>query len=154
MNDNQFAPDILNFFTGVGSHGTGPVINADDFTPKDNTRAYIMTPRLFHDNTNIFDANPQASQYAAKIDTLRTTLRTVLGQNLPIALWNYIPLDCRESVAPELGTDERGEALFQFDPNSDGRGTPGWRLFYERLLFQNTDPVPGAAAALGVPPPP
>lgn len=67
-------------------------------------------------------------------------------------MWNYVALD-GELQNAELFESERGNALFQYDPNAFGDGVRGWRILYENLQFLSTDPAPGAGSANGVPPP-
>jgi hypothetical protein len=94
------------------------------------------------------------ANYLTKLPTLISTIKTALGnQNVPIAVWKYVRLDYNvPSDMTQANTNQRGIALFQFDPNAWGQGLQGWRLFYEEIQFSSNDPAPGAASALRVPP--
>jgi hypothetical protein len=93
-------------------------------------------------------SNPNSSLFRGKVPQLRAQIQATLGAAVPLVTYNYVPRDCNSAA---LFADQRGCALFQFDPNSDGAGTPGWRLFYEQHLFMFTDPPPGPLAAFGIP---
>jgi len=72
------------------------------------------------------------------------------NRNVPIAVWKYVRLDYNiPNDLAQVNTNQRGMALFQFDPNAWGQGLQGWRLLYEELQFSSSDPP---AAASGVPP--
>ncbi|KAL1981339.1 hypothetical protein VTN96DRAFT_2780 [Rasamsonia emersonii] len=147
-----FKQRVLNFFSGGGQVGQGPAMNPDLFTANDDTRVYVMTPRSARGNYQ----NYQNSNYYGKVPRLLNTIRTALGnQDVPIAVWNYIPLECEidGETNDELFESERGVALFQFDPDAFGSGVRGWRILYEALQFLSTDPAPGAESASGVPDP-
>lgn len=126
-------------------------MNPDLFPPDADTRVYVMTPRSTRELGKYYKSN-----YFVKVPQLLDTIRSALGsQDVPIAVWNYKPLDCEvnDEVNPELFESEKGNALFQFDPNAFGDGVRGWRILYESLQFLSTDPAPAPAAASGVPDP-
>jgi hypothetical protein len=140
---------VLNFFSGGNQFGIGPGLNPALFTssPADDTRVYIMHPR--RRNGQYTTAN-----YLTKLPQLINTIKTALGnQNVPIAVWKYVRLnyDLTSDLA-QANTNQRGIALFQFDPNGFGPGVQGWRLFYEEQPFSSSGPAPGPAAVNGVPP--
>lgn len=95
------------------------------------------------------------SNYRTKVPKLISAIRNAVGvTGLPIATYNYIALDYKNPADEALINNcQRGFALFQYDPDSNGRGRRGWRLFYEDLQFKSTDPPPGPGSAKGVPHP-
>lgn len=148
-NTAAFRNKVLKFF-GFGGvpDGTGPVINAALFPIQPSTRVYIMTPRKGA-------GNPNRSNYRTKVPQLRAQIEAVLGAGVTFVTFNYVPRDCNDN---NLFAGQRGVALFQYDPDSDGNNNPGWRLFYEHHVFRNTDgqanptqPAYNAAAAIGIP---
>jgi hypothetical protein len=140
---------VLNFFSGGNQFGVGPALNPALFTSSaaDDTRVYIMHPR--RRNGQYTTAN-----YLTKLPQLISTIKTALGnQNVPIAVWKYVRLDYNvPSDYAQVNTNQRGMALFQFDPNGGGPGVQGWRLFYEEQPFFSSGPAPGPEAVNGVPP--
>jgi hypothetical protein len=59
------------------------------------------------------------------------TIRGILGLRRPkYVLFPYVlPISKKEEN--DLGDKSRGAVLFQYDPNSDGKGKKAWRLFIE-----------------------
>ncbi|RLL94783.1 hypothetical protein CFD26_104602 [Aspergillus turcosus] len=143
----EFNERVLNFFSGGGQFGIGPTLNPALFTADDNTRVYIMTPRRT-------GGKYTTSNYIKKVPVLISTIKTALGnQNVPVAVWKYVRLNWdNPNDAAQINRNQRGIALFQFDPDASGTGTRGWRLFYEEMQFSSTDPPPGPASENGVPP--
>ncbi|RFU32890.1 hypothetical protein B7463_g3469, partial [Scytalidium lignicola] len=149
-----FTNSVLNFFGGnVNGAGTGPQINPDLFGAEVDTRVYIMTPRRGKST-----AGAGSPLYRGKVPQLISAIQVTLGDDVPLALFNYTPLECDEDPGeddsppnPDLFTSQRGVALFQFDPQADEDGKPGWRLFYEHHQFTSSGPAPGPDAVNGIP---
>ncbi|EEA25968.1 hypothetical protein TMatcc_005778 [Talaromyces marneffei ATCC 18224] len=143
----EFNERVLNFFSGSGQFGIGPGLNPALFTANDNTRVYIMTPRRR-------GARYTTSNYTKKVPILISTIKTALGnQNVPVAVWKYVRLNYHNPSEEALAnTNQRGIALFQFDPNAFGMGNRGWRILYEEMQFLSTDPTPGPDSENGIPP--
>ncbi|KAH8812237.1 hypothetical protein F5884DRAFT_898539 [Xylogone sp. PMI_703] len=138
----NFRNMVLNFFGGTGNPvGEGDKIDPALF-PEAQTRVYIMTPRK--ENGQFTSSN-----YRGKVPQLITSIRAVVGQNVPIAVYNYVPVDC--NAPDDEFSDQTGISLFQYDPTADAAGNPGWRLFYEQHLFRSSDPAPGPDAVRGIP---
>lgn len=100
-------------------------------------RVYTMTVR-----SQALTATYQDTRYSAKMTRVDQALRRALPK-VPIFKYNYIRAD---NAALPIGVT--GKALFQYDPDSDGNGSPGWRLFFEQNRFSNLDQVPTTSAQL------
>ncbi|KAF2962857.1 hypothetical protein GQX73_g10709 [Xylaria multiplex] len=88
---------------------TGPGINANLYNrrPTDRTTVYIFTP-----------CKPGVM---------------VVGIDSTVLVRPYVPVNVSNPIEEaELGTNNRGAVLFQYDPNSDGKGKKAWRLFQEK----------------------
>lgn len=143
----MFNQRVVHFFTGGTTFGIGPSLNPALFTAADNPRVYIMTPR----RTGSTDYT--VSNFGVKVPRLISAIKDVLGANVPIAVWKYVRLDYHiPEQEAEANTNQRGIAVFQYDPNANGQGTRGWRLFYEEMQFASTDPPPGPDSEKGIPP--
>lgn len=79
-----------------------------------------MTPRRRGPTATYTDSN-----YRGKVPRLLNTIRSVLGSDVPIAVWNYYRLDYDNRTEELMGTETlAGHACFQFDPNGGGQGLP------------------------------
>ncbi|PYI07873.1 hypothetical protein BO78DRAFT_406142 [Aspergillus sclerotiicarbonarius CBS 121057] len=144
---HYFPRRVLNFIAGrQPQQGVGPAFNPALFNrPEDDTRVYIMHPRKGVKKHT-------APLYPVKFAQLKSLFNEDLLPGVPIAAWIYIPVTDKEGH-PDPIADQlwRRHAIFQYDPNADGPGSRGWRLFYEDHYFDDTNPPPGAASANGIP---
>lgn len=101
----------------------------------DNTQAFIMTP------TVDVGATGGPALCGSRITELEDLLRTRF--NARVTTYTYAALEYLFDAeagtftgqdADVAGEDERGNALFQFDPDSDRQGGRAWRLFYEAAV--------------------
>lgn len=101
------------------------------------------------------NASPQSPRYRAKLPQLRDALNGPQGllPGAPMAVWMYKRINTRTQAQRDIlrGHNQNGKAVFQYDPNGRGQGQPAWRLFYEEHVFNDSDPPPGPASALGIP---
>lgn len=111
---------------------TGPFPNVELFTGNnDGTQAFIMTPVVEGGSTG------GQAMYGNRINELQGLLRRRFGAR--VETYTYATLDYNGETgegadADTVGTDQRGFALFQYDPNADGQGNAAWRLFYEAWM--------------------
>lgn len=143
----EFRERVINFISGNGIRfGIGPALDPSLFNRAgDETRIYIMHPHRTPTSSS------QTPLYRGKLPRLKSMLSGLLP-NAPTVLWLYKRLDFSDSEDEEQAENtQSGHALFQFDPNGRGTGNPGWRLFYEEHVFNDTDPPPGADSANGIP---
>ncbi len=110
--------------------------------PGDNPSAYIMAvlneeARLIGPQTTLStDPNLSLLEYPNKIKAIRQTLADLIP-GINVVIYGYPGWD--EGVPEEDAqreTNERGFALFQYDPDSDGNGNAGYRLYYEQTYVQ------------------
>lgn len=99
--------------------------------PGDDTQAFIMTPT--RDN----EATGSGALYGSRNEELVQLLEQRF--NARVTTYSYRALDYNgiDFTGPDgdiAGTDERGNALFQFDPDSDKQGGRAWRLFLEAAV--------------------
>ncbi|USW46748.1 hypothetical protein Slin15195_G000670 [Septoria linicola] len=99
--------------------------------PGDDTQAFIMTPT--RDN----EATGSGALYGSRNEELVQLLEQRF--NARVTTYSYRALDYNgiDFSGPDgeiAGTDERGNALFQFDPDSDKQGGRAWRLFLEAAV--------------------
>lgn len=120
---------------------TGPGIDATLFNSRDTdqTSVYIFTPVMPGTNKAAMK-NPDSLKYKDRYGPggeVRNTIAGILGDSrAKVIVVPYLPLDTRDPVqAAQLGTDARGVALFQYDPNSNGKGKKAWRLFMEDRFY-------------------
>ncbi|KFY69307.1 hypothetical protein V496_00351, partial [Pseudogymnoascus sp. VKM F-4515 (FW-2607)] len=146
----EFKARVINLISGNGiPFGDSPPLDPSLFNgPHDDTRIYIMHPRRTPTSTS------QKPRYPGKLRRLKSMLTGLTGllPNAPTVLWLYKRLDhdLKQDRLDARNT-QRGHAIFQFDPNGRGTGSPGWRLFYEEHVFNDTDPPPNADSANGIP---
>lgn len=101
----------------------------------DETRAYIMSP--LKDNVEESSSNTENDlRYPVKIEQLNDLL-TTLVPGIEVGVKGYRPLNYHiKAERLQENQNERGIALFQYDPNSDGNGQRAYRLFYQQALQQ------------------
>lgn len=152
--DPRFKQRVIDFFTGTPVDNaipngyrpyippTAPSIDRTLFNMEgDQTKIYILTPTLL--GTNEEEKNQATklkynSRYAARNSDFQVALSDYLGAyKAPrIVVRGYIPLNTNDNTENEmLGTTLRGMSLFQYDPNSDGKGTKAWRILFEKANF-------------------
>ena len=95
----------------------------------DETKTIVMTPR----------SETGGSYYAKRIKKISEEFNDLLPDGGQWIQFSYNALDYN-IAAQEVEENEgyRGMALFRDDPDSDGQGTKGWRLFYEDVLYSDT----------------
>ena len=77
-------------------------------------------------------------EYPTKIRKLRALL-TTLVPGVQIVMKGYERLNYDiQAERDQENTNERGVALFQYDPNSDGNGQRAYRLFYQQTVYEQT----------------
>lgn len=111
---------------------TGPGIDASLFNEDtDETKLFIMTP--------VADGQAAGStkiKYATRIPAIETAVRRHIGRRPENIRYNYQRLDYNDPDDQGIiNRSHRGMALFQYDPNSDGRGQRAWRLFLENSFY-------------------
>lgn len=75
-------------------------------------------------------------RYPTKIKQLKALLITLVP-GVEIITKGYQALNYHnEAERLQANQDERGIALFQYDPNSDGNGQRACRLFYQQTIDQ------------------
>ncbi|KAI0530126.1 hypothetical protein GGR58DRAFT_508790 [Xylaria digitata] len=114
---------------------TAPGNNADLYNRKrtDQTRVKIFTPCNPGDKVTRIDCLMYPNRYGGKGEVAKTIIN-ILDVRVPsIVVIPYVPLNVPDPIEEkELGTNNRGAVLFQYDPNSDGKGKKAWRLFLEK----------------------
>jgi hypothetical protein len=122
---------------------TGPGINVNLFNQAtDQTAVFIFTPvwpKTAKAAMNNANSLKYKDRYGANGE-VKNTIAGIFGNGRPrITMVPYLPLDTSDPVqGAQLGSDARGVALFQYDPNSDGKGKKAWRLFMEdRIFYKN-----------------
>lgn len=107
----------------------------------DQTGVYIFTP-VTADTTKADMNNLNNLKYVARYRArgeVRDTIADILGDSRPrLTIVPYMLLNTNlDSDAEQMGTNARGTVLFQYDPDSDGKGTKAWRLFMEnRFIYK------------------
>jgi hypothetical protein len=70
-----------------------------------------------------------------------TALRPLLP-GAAFVRWGYHRLDYKKArEKAQAGTNERGAALFQYDPDADGNGNRAYRLFYQQNVYPSKPPI-------------
>jgi hypothetical protein len=106
----------------------------------DRTNVYIFTPVWYNTPTTLANLKyPNRYGYGGEV---LTTITDILGITPQAEVIPYQPLNSLDpaqlAILNAMSTS-RGFALFQFDPNSDGKGLRAWRMFLEnRLTSRNT----------------
>lgn len=93
-----------------------------------------MTPA--DDDANPTDPEP-VLKYDKRVRRLQRALRSYLGRRADIITVPYFRINTDLETA---NTDQRGMALFQYDPDADGKGKRQWRLFYENRVYVGSIP--------------
>ncbi|THX03630.1 hypothetical protein D6D13_07585 [Aureobasidium pullulans] len=107
-----------------------PLENGNFNQPDDDTQVFIMTPA--DDVENPTKKNPKL-KYTKRVARVQRALRSYLGRGAKIVI---VPYFRKNTDLEPYNTDQRGMALFQYDPDADGKGSKQWRLFYENRVFQ------------------
>lgn len=99
----------------------------------DKTTIYIFTPCT----AESIEANEGCLKFPNRYGEngeVHKTISGIFGVRSPkITLVPYVPLNIKVPVESELlGKNNRGAVLFQYDPDSDGKGKKAWRLFLEK----------------------
>ncbi|KAK3896742.1 hypothetical protein C8A05DRAFT_39712 [Staphylotrichum tortipilum] len=116
-------------FNDKGRHETPvfvftPVLRKTDFLPTDKARI----------------KKPESLKYRARYGTngeVHNSIRDILGPdvNPGFTVVPYFPINRGNPVEiAELYQNARGSVLFQYDPNSDGKGKRRWRVLLEDTL--------------------
>ncbi|CZR69081.1 uncharacterized protein PAC_18982 [Phialocephala subalpina] len=116
----QFRQRVLNWISGMG--------NRFGVGPALNV-ALFNAP---NDDTRIFIMHPRRTRDANAQAAKRL---------------NY---DDEAQAQIAAGVNQYGKAVFQYDPNGRGQGQPRWRLCFEEIVFNDSDPPPPPAAINGV----
>ncbi|KAM5448709.1 hypothetical protein MaudCBS49596_005215 [Microsporum audouinii] len=116
---------------------SGPPIDPNLFNrDTDETEFYIMTPFIEIWKRRLI--NPRTPKRLAEI---RKAIERHIGVAPKDVTYKYIALNYSDLADLALvNISNRGMALFQYDPDSDGNGQRAWRLFYEvsfkqKMLF-------------------
>ncbi|KAH9219378.1 hypothetical protein DL95DRAFT_404918 [Leptodontidium sp. 2 PMI_412] len=107
----------------------GPAIDASLFNDRrsDATKLYIYTPLQYKATYLKYEA-----RYGLEGEVVQT-ITDILGELPDIVVGPYRALNFKiQAEKDELGTNARGAALFQYDPDSDGKGRKQWRLIIEK----------------------
>ncbi|USP74609.1 uncharacterized protein yc1106_01883 [Curvularia clavata] len=94
---------------------------------------YIMAPTIREATSNDFPL-----RYPNHVASIKNAIKEQLGGKKPSTYeYKYVTLDPDNVPADEKKMYEttRGTALFQYDPDSDGRGKRAWRLWLEDTFF-------------------
>jgi hypothetical protein len=110
---------------------TGPGVDPDVFESESGQRValHIMAPTSRDATSNDFPL-----RYPKHVASIIDAFKIQLGGKRPaIYTSEYVTLDPDNVPADERKMYEttRGTALFQYDPDSDGRGKRAWRLWFE-----------------------
>jgi hypothetical protein len=123
-------PEKKNDFN-VHIQPTGPSVDPDVFKSERGQRValHIMAP-----TSRDAASNDLPLRYPKHVASITDAFKTQLGGKKPaIYTYKYVTLDPDNVPADEKKMYEttRGTALFQYDPDSDGRGKRAWRLWFE-----------------------
>ncbi|KAK3896435.1 hypothetical protein C8A05DRAFT_20589 [Staphylotrichum tortipilum] len=126
----------------------GPGIDKTLFNDKSTfeTNIYVFTPTTIKEDIQ----KPENLKYPARYGTngeVHTTICDILGPDIfpRFTVVPYLPLNMSDPVEEaQLGTDERGSVLFQYDPDSDGKGQRRWRVLLENTFKVKNVPAPAA----------
>ncbi|KFZ02498.1 hypothetical protein V500_00164 [Pseudogymnoascus sp. VKM F-4518 (FW-2643)] len=119
---------------------TGPGIDVNLFNNgrTDQTSVYVFTPCKYGERKPSKACIKFPNRYGEYGEVHKTIAGIFDVRNPRWALVPYVPLNTEDPEESELlGTNNRGAVLFQYDPNSDGKGKKAWRLFLEKR-FQYT----------------
>jgi hypothetical protein len=106
--------------------------------PNDETKLFISTP--IKDLKDPVSQAPHLTdrdiKYPLRVSAIQTEFRRLLGKTPETFRVWYIRLNYNipEEKALE-NKSNRGMHLFQYDPNSDNKGTRAWRLFNELRYY-------------------
>ncbi|KAH7317127.1 hypothetical protein B0I35DRAFT_434610 [Stachybotrys elegans] len=119
----------------------GPSIDGNLFNRRDTdeTQIFIMAP--------VLEGEPSGStayNYPTRINDMVQAVHDVLGEgnNPRLTVYGYQPLEYEDEADQALiNTSQKGMALFQYDPDSNGSGRREWRLFLEERFARHTIPA-------------
>ncbi|KAF2734822.1 hypothetical protein EJ04DRAFT_512249 [Polyplosphaeria fusca] len=109
---------------------TGPAPNPDWFNgDNDETQLFISTP--IADGQKL--ENPNAKlKYPTRVTAMESEFRRRIGKKPKAVRIPYMRLDYSKPAEKALeNRSNRGMHLFQYDPDSDGKGKRSWRIFME-----------------------
>ncbi len=131
--DGPNGPNLIeNVLNLIGGHqplyyAQGDALDVSLFNqPGDFPYAYLLAPRFPGQNN---PNNPDPAQifyYWSQIQQITTYVQGLLPNLQAFLLIPYIA----QGQYPNNQL-YRGQALFEYDPNADGRNNGNWRLFYE-----------------------
>jgi hypothetical protein len=100
---------------------SGTPLDPDLF--KDSPAAFIITPRADVGGTGDYvPAEPGILDFEPQIAKIEGVLKAMIPSLPDIKRHDYLP-------TPKTYDGMDGSVLFEYDPDSDGRGTPGTRLW-------------------------
>jgi hypothetical protein len=112
---------------------SGPHVDPNVFTGEreQRTSLHIMTPAV-----RDAASNESPARYANHVASIVDAIRVQMGGKRAHyrKSYNYVTLDPdggRGGDARLMFDSTRGTALFQYDPDSDGRSKKAWRLWFE-----------------------
>lgn len=109
---------------------TGPGIDGTKFPSArgQNTLLFIMAPTVRGATSNF-----AGLRYPNHVDSMKTAVNDQLTKRPGYKEVKYVTLDPDNVPGDEdkMFNSLRGTALFQYDPNSDGKGRRAWRLWLE-----------------------
>ncbi|KAM4063695.1 hypothetical protein HRG_006819 [Hirsutella rhossiliensis] len=105
----------------------GPGIDPDLFNRDDDeTTLYIMTP------SSLGKSKDKGARNPTRVKEMSNKVKEILGREprkaeIIYEAFNWII----PAEAAQVNLSHRGMCLFQYDPNSNGKGQKAWRLFNE-----------------------
>ena len=147
--DDAFRERVLDFIRG------NPVTEPSprEYYPYIRPLGDSVNPDLFRnvngrDRPELFIMSPAydgPAYYPGQIKAIQDTMISIIGRDLVVQEpYLYKPLsEDLPSEAAQITNNAKGFALFQYDPDSDGRGLKGWRLFYERNYIMRNAGIGG-----------
>lgn len=123
-------PSLNGWHDYIAPNGPGIDVNLFNNKRTDETTIYVFTPCIL----GIAKASENCMKYPNRYEK-NSEVHKAIGsifrvRNPTYMLFPYV-LPISEAEANKLGEDSRGAVLFQYDPNSDGKGKKAWRLFME-----------------------
>ena len=86
----------------------------------DQTQLFVITPVESISNLRF------QARCREKGEAVNTIQEIINARKATLRITPYKPRDPKD---PLVGTDSKGNAIFQYDPDRDGKGTRAWRLF-------------------------
>ncbi len=116
----------------IAPTGPSPTASLYDNIDEDETKLFIFTP--IGDNQRL-----RASarlKYPQRVDEIEKAFVARIGVSPAVYRVGYKRLDYTKPDEAALeNQSNRGMTLFQYDPDSDGKGRRAWRLFLENRYF-------------------